>query len=257
MPSLNQYIWRKWYSYQSALNKKTESKIIATNSKKIITGFDGALIEHSILESTQDYYQLGKKLLGLYEYEVKNYIMNTLKGIAFEYFVSLGASDGIEAYRYAQILQPQKIVLADTETDRYQKKWIKMFNSNNLTCLGHIHSLNQVECLNQTGVGRKLVLIDVEGCEVALLRQGQAIPNADLIVEYHTSDICNISELFASFGYRVCGFIPIVPQFYLKNEILDWACNKVCNVSTKEMIRLLFETRTYSVCWIHISSVNE
>lgn len=245
-------LWKTWNLYQKILTNISNKKILKQNSIQKLVGYDGVEIDNSLLNAESKLYQAGKKILGLYEYEVKKYLCTNLMAKKYTHFLSIGASDGIEAWRIAKLLNISNICLCDTHIAYYEELWVKLFEKHNLECHGQIKTLDKLSILNNKE-SSKLMLIDIEGYEMNLFEATKISPNnTDIILEYHTSEIIDLNNKMDELGYKIINVIPIIPEFYRTKAVSQWVTARIPSLSTKEVNRLLFETRTYSVCWLHI-----
>ena len=116
MNKLTQPFWYIKNIHEKQRRNFLNKEVINFCNRKKIIGFDGQLFDKCLNTSYLDnYFQPAKKILGLYEYEIKNFLIKNLIGQKFHNFCSLGASDGIESYKIANFLNIIEVSLYDSD----------------------------------------------------------------------------------------------------------------------------------------------
>ena len=133
---------------------------------------------------------LGPKIIGLYEFEVQNKLIDLVSNFKIENFVNIGAAEGYHAIGIAKKTGIQNFVLYEIDKKGQEilkenilknelKKNIKIENEANLNS---IYELNKKLDFSKT-----LFLIDIEGYELELFNDEilGLLKNSFLIIENH------------------------------------------------------------------------
>lgn len=133
---------------------------------------------------------LGPKIIGLYEFEVQNKLIDLVSNFKIENFVNIGAAEGYHAIGIAKKTGIQNFVLYEIDKKGQEilkenilknelKKNIKIENKANLNS---IYELNKKLDFSKT-----LFLIDIEGYELELFNDEilGLLKNSFLIIENH------------------------------------------------------------------------
>jgi len=133
---------------------------------------------------------LGPKIIGLYEFEVQNKLIDLVSNFKIENFVNIGAAEGYHAIGIAKKTRIQNFVLYEIDKKGQEilkenilknelKKNIKIENKANLNS---IYELNKKLDFSKT-----LFLIDIEGYELELFNDEilGLLKNSFLIIENH------------------------------------------------------------------------
>ncbi len=250
--SITRPLWALKNKYEKTKLELINKKIIEHNSLDKLMAFDDYLFNFKLIEY-ENLYQPGKKLIGLYEYEVKSFILNNLADRQYNNLVSIGASDGLEARRYAGLLNILNVELYDTDKSIYHDCWKHLFEGYKLECHASVNANSNIQCL-QDKHNKSLVFIDIEGYEFEFLKnQLHTWNNCDVIVEVHTGDMFDINyEWNNQTDIKSKGFIPIVSEFYKSKKVMNWVNKALPFLSDRDANRLLYEIRTFSIGWCYI-----
>ena len=133
---------------------------------------------------------LGPKIIGLYEFEVQNKLLDLVNNFKIENFVNIGAAEGYHAIGIAKKTNVQNFVLYEIDKKGQEilkdnilnnelKKNIEIENEANLNS---IYELNKKFDFSKT-----LFLVDIEGSELNLFNDEilGLLKNSFLIIENH------------------------------------------------------------------------
>ena len=247
-------LWKYKSFYEKQKRYEINKKVLKYINSKEIKGYDGYTFDVNLnIEQINNLYQPAKKLLGLYEYEIKDFLLRNLLKNKYDNLVGIGASDGIELYRISQILKINNVSLYDIEIERYKEIWDGIFSRFKLHKNGEIFSSTEEAYLND-GEQKTLAILDIEGFEFNLLeKQIHKWKNCDLIIEVHTNDPFDVDYSWGVNNHiKDKKFIPIVSEFYKSKKIITWARQTLPFLSEKDLLRMLYEQRTYSIGWIYL-----
>ena len=254
MNKLTQPFWYLKNNYEKQKRNFLNKEILNFCNSQKIKGYDGQIFDRDLnTSSINNYYHPAKKILGLYEYEIKHFLINYLINQKFDNYLSLGASDGIESWRIANLLNVQEVSLYDTDLKKYKHIWENIFYEHNLKLNGEV-SLNTNLDFLYDETKRTFALIDLEGFEFELLaKQMHNWSNCDLIIEIHTNKPFGDNFLWNKYSViKEKKFIPIVSEFYRSHEVLEWTKLRLPFLQYKDIVRILYEIRTYSIGWIYL-----
>lgn len=133
---------------------------------------------------------LGPKIIGLYEFEVQNKLLDLANNFEIENFVNIGAAEGYHAIGIAKKTGIQNFILYEIDKRGQEilkenilknklKKNIKIENEANLNSIYELHKKHDFS--------KTLFLIDIEGSELALFNDEilELLKNSFLIIENH------------------------------------------------------------------------
>lgn len=129
--------------------------------------------------------ELVPKLLGCYEAELHEHLESLLRG-GYDRVVNVGCAEGYYAVGLARRLPGAQVSAFDTDP-RAQYLCRRLAARNDVEDRVHVGGECTPSMLDELVVGRTLVVVDCEGCELALLRPDLApgLRRADLLVELH------------------------------------------------------------------------
>jgi len=133
---------------------------------------------------------LGPKIIGLYEFEVQNKLLELVTNFEIENFVNIGAAEGYHAIGIAKKTRIQNFVLFEIDKKGQEilkenilknelKKNITIENEANLNAIYELHK--------KLDFSKTLFLIDIEGSELELFNDEilELLKNSFLIIENH------------------------------------------------------------------------
>jgi precorrin-6B methylase 2 len=130
-------------------------------------------------------WDLASKLLGTYELELHSELERLIaKG--FDRVINVGCAEGYYAIGLA-LRMPRAEIFAFDIDERVRETCIQLARHNNVSDRVHVGDECTIAALNRSIVGRTLVVVDIEGAELSLLRPSIAsnLRKADIIVELH------------------------------------------------------------------------
>ena len=133
---------------------------------------------------------LGPKIIGLYEFEVQNKLLDLISNFNIENFVNIGAAEGYHAIGIAKKTEIQNFVLYEIDIkgkEILKENILKNELKKNVTIKSEA-SLNSFYELNKKlDFSKTLFLIDIEGSELELFNDEilELLRSSILIIENH------------------------------------------------------------------------
>ena len=178
--------------YNSIIDKKkdhTQKKIIHLTKKKIISGY----YKSTYLNCNTSWsgFHYSSKLLGLYEHQVQEKIIQLQKKYQLENIVNFGAADGFHIIGLIKNKYFKKGIAF--EIDKQGQKYLQdNINMNNLrekiVVSGKADFEKVIDYLNEDELKKNLFLVDVEGDEFSIFNENNLrfFRKSFLIIENHS-----------------------------------------------------------------------
>lgn len=198
-------------TYSSFIHKKKVNlykKISEITKHKVVNGYYKSLILSKNYNWNKDDIDLSPKLLGCYEEQVQEKIIELKKKYNLKYLVVFGASEGFhalglmknrffsKAYIFEKDEKTRNILIKNSKINKIKE--IKIFSDANFSMIANF--------LNKKEQKKTLFLIDIEGEEFNILNK-KNLPfykNSHLIIENHQDFIKNlkIKKIFFKLMYK-------------------------------------------------------
>ena len=238
--------------FVSILEKKKyylEKRIIKITNKTVIQGIYKST--KLICESHWGGFDNSSKLLGIYEKQVQEKILELKKKFKLKYFINFGAGDGYHAlgllkndiFDYAYVFEindkGKKIIYENSKINNLENK-IKIFGKANLVELQ--------ENLDNVKMRQSLFLIDIEGEEFKMLNEENIsmLKESILVIENHS---------FLSKKEDVKRFFELIKKYY-NLEILNNGSRNPYNIKEiddfddDEKWLMMSENRKQTMDWL-------
>lgn len=174
---------KRRHERRDARRRSVAEAVAARNGMRVLSGpFSGML--YPWLEAAGS--QLTPKLLGTYEEEVHPFVERVIRR-GYRTVVNLGCGEGYYAVGLARRI-PEASVLAFDLDERSQRLCREMAAANDVAGRIRVAGECDPECLREVTPHSALVVCDIEGAEVDLLRP-DLVPellDCDLLVEVHS-----------------------------------------------------------------------
>jgi hypothetical protein len=184
--------------YKKKLIIKEISKI---NSSKIISGAYKSVFINSIGKFSGD---LPAKLLGIYEEQVQNKIIELCKKKKLKFLINFGAGEGYHVIGLIKNKIFEKAIAFEID-DKIRKRLIYNIKKNNISSkvfvLGKASFLDVNKFINYRNLKKSLFLVDIEGEEFSLFNKENLtyFKNSYLIIENHQTLMNNKKKLIKKF----------------------------------------------------------
>ena len=196
---------------------------------------------------------LGPKIIGLYEFEVQNKLIDLVSNFKIENFVNIGAAEGYHAIGIAKKTRIQNFVLYEIDKKGQEilkenilknelKKNIKIENEANLNS---IYELNKKLDFSKT-----LFLIDIEGFELELFNDEilGLLKNSFLIIENHRFLLSKTKQI--KYQELVNKFDDSFNVELVSNTGRNISqINEISNLSENELMMISSESRPKMMEW--------
>jgi hypothetical protein len=176
-------------------------KISYFNSSRIIYGAYKSVFINSIGKFSGD---LPSKLLGIYEEQVQNKIIELCKKKSLKFLINFGAGDGYHVIGLIKNKIFEKAIAFEIDNE-IQKRLIYNIKKNNVSSkilvLGKASFRDINKFINYEDLKKSLFLVDIEGEEFSLFSKKNLnyFKNSYLIIENHQTLINNKKNLIKKF----------------------------------------------------------
>ena len=196
---------------------------------------------------------LGPKIIGLYEFEVQNKLLDLVNNFKIENFVNIGAAEGYHAIGIAKKTKVQNFVLYEIDKKGQEilkdnilnnelKKNIEIENEANLNS---IYELNKKFDFSKT-----LFLVDIEGSELNLFNDEilGLLKNSFLIIENHKFLLSEAKQ--NKYQELINKFNDNFSMEIIRNTGRNVSqINEISNLSENELMMISSESRPKMMEW--------
>jgi hypothetical protein len=245
----NNFFEKKKYELSLSLFKKYNNSVISGPYKNMFFSE----------KSYSGIGDLGAKIIGVYELEVQNKLLELINNFNIENFVNIGSAEGYHAIGVAKQEKIKKIITLEKDekstsifTENIKKNNLKK----NITIENEANS-GTFNILNtKIDFSKTLFLIDIEGNELELLddKAIELLKKSFLIIENHKFLLCDqkqykydmlINKLKNTFNLEI-----------IKNTGRDISqIKEISDLSENELMMVISESRIKMMEWLVLSPV--